>query len=43
MTVAHGSTYTGVFKDDLPNGHGTETNADGTTRTGAWKDGKRVP
>ena len=35
------STYTGEWKDDMPNGHGTMTYNDGKTYIGEWKDGER--
>ena len=38
-TYADGSTYTGDWQNDLPNGRGTATYADGGTYTGEWQDG----
>ena len=37
-----GVTYTGELKDGKANGQGTYTSADGTKRTGEWKNGTRV-
>ena len=42
-TYAEGTTYTGEFKNGLPNGQGTMTYADGSTYTGEFKDGVPVP
>ena len=40
----HDDTYTGETNSKgEPHGQGTATYADGTTYTGEWKDGKRVP
>ena len=43
LTFAHGTTYTGEFKDDMFNGQGTYTSANGYTVTGEWKDRELVP
>ncbi len=38
MSWPNGDTFTGVFKDGLPNGPGSYTTG-GRTYTGEWKDG----
>ncbi len=43
MTYVTGATHTGGWKDSLQHGLGTMESADGSTYTGEWKKGERVP
>jgi hypothetical protein len=39
MVFSNGDTFTGAFRNGLPNGPGTFRTADGKTHTGEWRDG----
>jgi hypothetical protein len=40
LVLADGRKYEGAWKNDLPNGFGTQANPDGTVYTGEWLAGK---
>ena len=42
FTSANGDKYVGEYKNDLREGLGTYTFADGTTESGIWKNGGLV-
>jgi len=41
MIWPDGRKYEGQWKNNKKDGQGTETNADGKTKSGVWVDGKR--